>query len=483
MDISISEPLASAHPQLIALLNTHIAQQEARDLLRVGVTPSHFQGCKTVHIARLQGRDDPALSILILWLTDQELIEIGDDLKAFIHNFVTSNHQNCLKLFVYGYDTLPAFPRDSEGRDKMDRTLSYLTCVHRLHEVFLEDLSFAAKTIYTTGADNGNGPILEMVTDRQGVYFRALCQITSFTIPDVRAVGHVFPTMESLLKGLHDPEERAGRWGMSDDVKYPLAVASGLSGNKAKMRDENNRRIRKALLAISPPPPWNRRFTPHHLNHRVTGPLMRTSHPSNAGSWYQRCNPEKTLFCRSFELAPGPGPDHAQQEPFVSLYTVRDELRKTPRPARRSSSLPAEEFHSSPLLGPVASSSDQTPLTSSPSSSVIDLTLEDEDDDQNDPAKEEDITSLWVQFYMQNCNVRLLLPAKDGVVHLSVNKVLLGSHRVEKRPMEVFCPRMRRWVPLDWSGGLLGPSDGVVEVCEKSFRPSEKTRVEMARQL
>ncbi|KAL0568105.1 hypothetical protein V5O48_013883 [Marasmius crinis-equi] len=276
-------------------------------------------------------------------------------------------------------------------------------------------------------------------------------------------------------------------------------------------------------------------------------PQMRVHDPAKAGSWFQRCRTLRGPSCQvPLEVKSGIGHDHMRLPPFDKLYAVREELRETPRapkpvaedvehprtqfqPAhpgtpnyskssirsttkatsctssyRRSSvkvnsrasihsRLPNEGYtsssrssrprhssplhSSSPLLGP-------STLTSSPASSVLDLTLEDDELltslpllgpaslspassvidltlDDDDSHTELRTIKFWLEG---KAPVIVQLNADNGWVTLAKHKMILAEYGVEKTPMEWWDKASARWTYFFWSERLCAPTTDVINI-------------------
>ncbi|KAL0563318.1 hypothetical protein V5O48_018753 [Marasmius crinis-equi] len=260
-------------------------------------------------------------------------------------------------------------------------------------------------------------------------------------------------------------------------AQYPLAHAAGLTGSKAEMRKQNNHLVREELQRLSPCPPRSRWFKVDCLGHPVMSPQMRTQDPAKAGSWFQLCRKPKSFGCQMpMELKAPLGIHHASLPPFDKLYAVRDELQETTHARKSTLEEVRDEVHddspapsspidlslrSSPGAALIGSSPRPAPVASSPASSVINLTLDDEEKDYVGLGFRR--LKIWVKG---KDPVVVELPAINGKVRLAGQKWKLGEAGVEKKPMEWYDMSSKKWRSFLWSDQLGGNGDALIKLRE-----------------
>ncbi|KAL0572413.1 hypothetical protein V5O48_009552 [Marasmius crinis-equi] len=153
----------------------------------------------------------------------------------------------------------------------------------------------------------------------------------------------------------------------------------------------------------------------------------------------------------------------------------------------RADSWSSKSPHSSPFWDDAGLSSSPLlePATSSPTSSVIDLTLEDDGGLRSSPSlgpatsspaspvidltldDDEDETGLRTfKFWLQQGKtpVTVKLNAVDGRVTLAEYKMMLAGYGVERMPMEWWDKDLSRWAYLFWSQPLRAASTEIIKI-------------------
>jgi hypothetical protein len=85
----------------------------------------------------------------------------------------------------------------------------------------------------------------------------------------------------------------------SNATDHPLAsVDPDLIGSIVEMREQNEERLRKALIQIATRAPTEQQS--HHAGHPFSAPILSfgTDHPERAGSWYQRVCSRYCIYIR-----------------------------------------------------------------------------------------------------------------------------------------------------------------------------------------
>ncbi|KAL0564902.1 hypothetical protein V5O48_017134 [Marasmius crinis-equi] len=200
MDILLSDPLLSRHPNVPAEMDRIISREESDDLLRVDTAPSVLPARKTISWRLsgppVEGSAYVDLSRVVLWVDSEDVGEFPSTALEADVVLAQRNHQSLMVLFV-GFDDSPS------GRQRLSRIYTRLEFRYRAHCIMCETSSAALEQVYRISLVMNTYHVVlphsPLFTDDLALtYLRMLLQLDGASVPQMKHVTRRFPNWRSL---------------------------------------------------------------------------------------------------------------------------------------------------------------------------------------------------------------------------------------------------------------------------------------------